>query len=204
MHFEELKTRLAALYLYRRRDLTHDLAQALRDHRVLHYAQLPEPLLLTQSRSIHHAHQLSIQQLSHLGCAVFPGGPVSHSETEGLAFSIQTFTRIHNRLYGYYEHPAGIWFVLGQWINEVFNVTLYQLTDKDITIPAAVEDAAEHITLAVQYEDVAYTPAEYTLLMIRPFAQYVTGQSFSELEQQSAGGLKLMTQRWSWTVPKVS
>jgi hypothetical protein len=83
-------------------------------------------------------------------------------------------------------------------------VSFTKLSGHRYTIPAAVEDAAEHITLAVQYEDVAYTPAEYTLLMIRPFAQYVTGQSFSELEQQSAGGLKLMTQRWSWTVPKVS
>ncbi len=196
MHFEELKIRLAALYLYRRRDLTQDLTQALRDHRVLHYAQPPELVRLSQPRSIHHAHQALFQQLSHLSCAVFPTGPVSYNEAESLAFNIQTFTRVHNRLYGYYEHTAGIRFLLGQWVNGAFNVKLYQLSDKDTSIPAAVEHAAQHITLAIRYDAVDYTPAEYTLLMIRPFVQHVTGQSFSTWEKQSACGLRLMTQRW--------
>ena len=196
MDYDELKIRLAPLYLYRRRDLTQDLTQAIQEHRVIRFSELAKEVLHAQAQSVHLAHQVIFQKLQHLSCAVLPTEQSPHVEAEGLTFSIQTFTRIHDRLYGYHENKTGIRFSLGQWINDRFETTLYHFSENDTEIPVPVKQAAKHVTLAVKYRDVDYTTGEYVLIMIRAFVQHVTGQSYSECLAEHPTGLRLLTQTW--------
>ena len=196
MDYEELKIRLAPLYLYRRRDLTQDLTHAIQTHRVIRFSELANEVLYAQAQSVHLAHQVIFQKLKHLSCAVLPTEQSPYVEPDGLTFSIQTFTRVHDRLYGYHENKTGIRFSLGQWVNDRFETTLYHFSEADREIPIPVAHAAKHVTLAVKYRDVDYTTGEYVLIMIQSFVKHVTGQSYSDWLAQHPHGLRLLTQTW--------